>query len=74
MSYDEFSYRIREYLVRNNHIVAGQPRYLLIKLNHESMFELTGLYNCGAYTMVDNWTELRTWDDFIKFLQKRWVV
>lgn len=74
MTYDEFSQRIREYLVQNNHIVAGQPRYLHIKLNHESMVELTGLYGDHTYPLVDNWTQLRTWDDFLHFLQRRWAI
>jgi hypothetical protein len=74
LTYDEFSSRIRNYLVTNNHVRAGQPRYLHIKLNHPSMMELTGLYSDFAYTMVDNWTELRTWDDFIRFLQQKWAI
>lgn len=74
MTYDEFSYRVREYLIQNNHMVQGQPRYLHIKLNHESMFELTGLYGDRVYPMVDNWAELRTWDDFLRFLQRRWAI
>ena len=74
MSYDEFSHRIREYLVQNNHIVSGQPRYLHIKLDHESMFELTGLYTDARYTLVDNWSQLRSWDDFLHFLQRRWAI
>lgn len=74
LSYDEFSFRIRNYLVANNHIRAGQPRYLHIKLNHESMFELTGLHGETAYTLVDGYTELRTWDDFLGFLQRKWAI
>ena len=74
MSYDEFSYRIREYLINNNQIVQGQPRYLHIKLNNESMFELTGLYGDRTYPLVDNWSVLRTWDEFIRFLQRRWAI
>ncbi len=73
ISYDEFSYLVRNYLVSNNHIVSGQPRYLHIKLNHESMYELTGLYTDTTYPMIDNWAQLRTWDDFIRFLQRRWA-
>ena len=74
MSYDEFSYRVREYLIQNNHMIAGQPRYLHIKLNHESMFELKELYGDITYPLVDNWSELRTWDDFLRFLQSRWAI
>lgn len=74
MTYDEFSFRLRNYLVANNHIQAGQPRYLHINLTHESMFELTGLYGDTTYTLIDNWAELRTWDDFIRFLQRRWAI
>lgn len=74
MSYDEFSHRIRHYLVQNNHIVAGEPRYLHIKLNHESMFELTGLYTDRTYPLVDNWSQIRSWDDFLLFLQRRWAI
>jgi len=74
MTYDEFSYRIREYLVQNNHMVMGQPQYLHIKLNHESMYELTGLYGERTYPLVDNWSQIRAWDDFIRFLQHRWAI
>ncbi len=74
MTYDEFSHRVREYLVQNNHMVAGQPRYLHIKLNHESMFELTGLCGDRTYTLIDNWSQIRTWDDFLHFLQRRWAI
>lgn len=74
MSHDEFSHRIRHYLVQNNLIAAGQPRYLHIKVNHESMFELTGTYSDNTYPLVDNWSQLRTWDDFLHFLQRRWTI
>ena len=74
MTYDEFSQRIRVYLVQNNHMVMGQPRYLHIKLNHESMFELTGLYGDHTYPLVDNWSQIRSWDDFLRFLQRRWAI
>ena len=74
LTYDEFSFRIRNYLVANNHVRAGQPRYLHIKLNHESMVELTGIHGDSDYALVDNWAELRTWDDFLRFLQKRWAI
>lgn len=55
-------------------MVSGEPRYLHIKLNNSLMFELTGLYADTQYTLRSNWTELRTWDDFIRFLQKRWTI
>ncbi len=74
MSYDEFSQRVREYLVANNHIVMGQPHYLHIKLDHPSMRELTGLYGEPTYPLISDWSHLRSWDDFIHFLQRRWAI
>jgi hypothetical protein len=74
MTYAEFSQRVREYLVANNRIVMGEPRYLHIKVNSPAMLELTGMYGETTYPMIDNWSPLRTWDDFIRFLQARWTI
>jgi hypothetical protein len=38
------------------------------------MVELTGIHGDSDYALVDNWAELRTWDDFLRFLQKRWAI
>jgi hypothetical protein len=71
---DEFSTKIRHFLVRNQSIVSGEPRYLFIKVNTKQMLELTGLYTDTQYVMRSNWTELRSWDDFIRFLQAKWAL
>jgi hypothetical protein len=70
----EFEQLIRKLLDDTHAYVSCEPTYLFISLTHPVVAEVVGMYMDTHYMLISNWTRLRTWEDFIRLVRRRWVV
>jgi hypothetical protein len=47
---------------------------MFISLTDPVVAEVVGMYMDTHYMLISNWVRLRTWEDFVRLVQLRWLM
>lgn len=70
----EFEHLIRKLLDDTQSYVSGEPVYLFISLTDPVVREVVGMYMDSRYTLISNCVRVRTWEEFLRLVRRRWMI